>query len=176
VSSGGRVYACSGAAFDGSVTIPAGVTIYGGLVCTTWMYDGQNPTNIQVAGDATPLTLESGGGVTLLADLHVQAAAAVKRGGSSIGLIADGATGVLNRVRITTGDGKAGAGGSTPRHGNTGCARQPGRRGVHGAHDCGRCDELAHVRRRHHDGRQSGTQKRSWVTLTTPQAAATPRA
>jgi hypothetical protein len=130
VSSGGRVYACSGAAFDGSVAIPAGVTIYGGLVCTTWMYDGQNPTNIQVAGDATPLTLESGGGVTLLADLHVQAAAAVKRGGSSIGLIADGATGVLNRVRITTGDGKAGAGGSTPA--GTGTPGVPGNPGAVG--------------------------------------------
>jgi hypothetical protein len=112
VSSGGAIYACSGAALVGGVTIPAGLRLYGGLDCTSWAYSAQNPTIIGAPAGVVPLTLGTGTGTTVLADLYVQATPATASGGSSIGIIANGVTASLDRLLIVTGDGAKGADGA----------------------------------------------------------------
>lgn len=135
VPNGGVVYACSGAAFDGPVTVPAGVTIHGGLACTTWAYDAQTPTIITAPSDMVPVRLARGTATTVLADLYVQATPAFAAGGSSIGVIADRATARLERVLVVTGNATAGAAGTTPQEAVTA--------GVVGNPGAGGCTALA---------------------------------
>ncbi len=113
VKVGGAIYACSDAALDGGVTVPSGLKIYGGLKCGTWTYDANTPTTITGAAGVVPLTLTSGTASTTLADLYLQATSASSPGGSSIGLIADGAQATLHRILIVAGNGAKGDPGTT---------------------------------------------------------------
>ncbi|MBK9034922.1 MAG: hypothetical protein IPL61_27275 [Myxococcales bacterium] len=131
VPSGGAVYACSGAALVGGVTVPAGVRLYGGLACGTWIYDPQQATVISAIPDVIPLRLGSGAATTVLSDLYVQAASASDSGGSSIAIVADGATASLRRVLIVTGDARPGDPGDPPVGQGT-----AGTRGNNGAGGC----------------------------------------
>lgn len=114
VPGGGAVYACSGAALAGGVTVPAGVRLYGGLACGTWEYAPQQATVISSGPGVVPLRLAGGTATTVLSDLYVQAAAATMPGGSSIAIVADGATVALHRVLVIAGDAFAGAPGVRP--------------------------------------------------------------
>jgi hypothetical protein len=106
-----RIYACA-EELAGAVELPEGITLYGGLDCSTasrsWLYVGdKTKTTISADAEEIPLTLLSGKG-TKLFDLHVLAKAAVNAGGSSIAVVADHVTAEFDRCVFEAGDGKAG--------------------------------------------------------------------
>jgi hypothetical protein len=114
---GMTVYACA-EMFTEVVTVPAGITLYGGLQCEAdakgWKYVGPGTKTTLTAGpDTIPLTLESGNGTTTIEDLHVMAAQSANMGGSSIGAVVEGATAALTGCTIEAADGMAGAPGAT---------------------------------------------------------------
>lgn len=110
-----RVYACA-EEFQGSVTVPAGFEIYGGVDCKAgWGYVGDaTPTRI-VGGGGSPddiaLRLSKGGEATRLFDLHVVAKDAGKPGRSSIAVLAEEVAGEFVRCTLEAGKGADGANG-----------------------------------------------------------------
>jgi hypothetical protein len=106
------LYACAGATpFEEAVTVPAGVTIYGGVDCTSWKYVGaMTKTAITAPAGMVPVTLAMGLDAKLV-DLHVTAATATDSGGSSIALVADRATATIEGSTLEAGDGATGAAG-----------------------------------------------------------------
>jgi hypothetical protein len=108
------IYAC-GEAFSETVVVSAGVTIYGAMDCSksTWDYDPKKRSTLTAAADAIPLTLDMATGIEIR-DFVIQAASAMADSGSSIAVVADGATASLVRVDVIAGDGKAGLNGTTP--------------------------------------------------------------
>ena len=88
-----RVYACA-EVFAESVTVSAGVTIYGGLDCEsgTWSALAETKTTVQGGADEVALRVESTANGAKLNDLEVRAADATIAGGSSIAVLVDGAT------------------------------------------------------------------------------------
>lgn len=113
---GSRVYACA-EEFGEAVEVPAGVTIFGGLDCANgWAWIGETTkTTVVGPADAIAVKLLGGEGTTRIEDVAVRAADATVMGGSSIAVLADGATAELARCELTAGDGAAGeAGASAP--------------------------------------------------------------
>lgn len=111
-----RVYACA-EEFTEAVSVPAGVSIYGGLDCAsgTWKYVGDTTKTVFApAADMVPLTLLAGDGITTISDIEARALDATIDGGSSIAAIADGIQASLVRVSLVAGAGKDGANGTTP--------------------------------------------------------------
>jgi hypothetical protein len=110
---GARVYACA-EQFTEAVTIADGVTIYGGLDCTSaWAYIGATKkTALTADADAIPLLVMSTASGTAIYDVAITAADAMKDGGSSIALLDDGAELLLERVDLVAGAGKAGTPGA----------------------------------------------------------------
>ncbi len=107
-----RIYACA-EEFVGTVELPAGLTVYGGLACgataRSWLYvGGKAKTTLTADAERIPLSLASGAG-TKLFDLHVIAKAALNAGGSSIAVVADQVTAEVSRCLFEAADGKAGA-------------------------------------------------------------------
>jgi hypothetical protein len=87
-----RVYACA-EYFHDEVTLPAGVSLYGGFFCEPghWRHVGQPMlTTLHALTAATPLTLtgSAGDGQSVITDLDVQAVDATTAGGSSIAVLA----------------------------------------------------------------------------------------
>jgi len=110
------VYACA-EEFAEAVSVPAGVSIYGGLDCASgsWKYVGDTTkTVIAPAADMVPLTLLGGAGITNVSDVEARALDATLPGGSSIAAIADGSQATLVRVRLVAGTGRDGDNGTTP--------------------------------------------------------------
>lgn len=103
------VYACA-EDFKEAIVIPPGVTIYGGLACAdSWVYVGITQKTIIIpAPGAIPVTLAEGFEQVHLEDIAIKAADAVLPGGSSIAVIADGATADFVRCEISAGNGKDG--------------------------------------------------------------------
>ena len=103
------IYACTDG-FSEAVTLPPGTSLYGGLDCAhNWTYVGAlTNTPLTAAADAVPLTLAAGSGTTHVEDMDVTAAPAVAVGGSSIAVIASGATAEIVGSSITAGGGAAG--------------------------------------------------------------------
>jgi hypothetical protein len=108
------IFAC-GEAFSETVVVSAGVTIYGAMDCSkaSWDYEPKKRTTLTTGPDAIPLTLDMATGIEVR-DFVIQAASAATDGGSSIAIVADGATASLVRVDVIAGDGKAGLNGTTP--------------------------------------------------------------
>lgn len=127
-----RVYACADE-FQGGATVPAGLTIFGGLDCAgAWAYvGGSKPTRLVGAADQAALVLAKGPERTRLEDVHVVAADASKPGGSSIAAIADGGEVELVRCTLEAGSGMAGAAGEV-----FGEAAAPGANGNAGGEAC----------------------------------------
>ncbi|KYF89172.1 hypothetical protein BE20_02430 [Sorangium cellulosum] len=98
-----RVYLCAGdEPFEEAVTVPAGVTVYGGLNCAAnWEWNRARKTTLTAPQGEVPLTLRAAGGSVQVEDLHVKAQPVVidnpddteKYGKSSIAVIADGGSG-----------------------------------------------------------------------------------
>lgn len=110
-----RIYACA-EEFKEAVTVPAGVSIYGGLDCSaSWKYVGDaTKTRIVPAADMVAITVSGGGETTHLADIEARAADATLPGGSSVAVVVDGATADLVRMDLIAGAGLDGAKGITP--------------------------------------------------------------
>ena len=127
-----RVYACA-EEFQGGATVPAGLTIFGGLDCAAgWSYVGSSkPTRLVGAADQPALTLAKGPEKTRLEDVHVVAADASMPGGSSIAALADGGDVDLVRCTLEAGSGMAGAAGQV-----FGAAAVPGVDGNPGGEAC----------------------------------------
>jgi hypothetical protein len=101
------VYACNGAPFDESVTVPPGVHLYGGMDCS-WKYDA-TPTAIQPMTPSTVavLVLDAGDGARL-EDLLVEAPDGAAPGGSSIAVFANETTASVVRCQLISGAGAPG--------------------------------------------------------------------
>ncbi|WP_437336971.1 PGRS family protein [Sorangium sp. So ce394] len=102
-----RVYLCASdeeEPFEESVTVPAGVTVYGGLNCAAkWAWESGSKTFLTAPQGEVPLRLNAAEGTVRILDLHVKARPIVidlnnpddaeKYGQSSIAAIADGGSG-----------------------------------------------------------------------------------
>jgi hypothetical protein len=101
----GHVYACA-QTFAENLTVAAGLTLHGGLDCTkAWSYAGPGGTPTVLApATGTPLVLTSSADGVRLSSFHFVAPSATAPGGSSIGVIASGATGVIEDSQINAGD------------------------------------------------------------------------
>jgi hypothetical protein len=110
------VFACRGAYLE-AVSVPAGVSLYGGLDCDNaeWAprgIDGMERSAIQGEAGVIPLRLEGdGSGASIAMDgFSVTAAPAAEAGGSSIAAIAmDTAVVTLTSCDLIAGDGAPGA-------------------------------------------------------------------
>ena len=115
-ANGRPVYAC-GESFREPVSVTTGVTLYGALDCANgWAYDGSKKTALTASADAIPLTLSASatGAVVSVFDFAITAADASAAGGSSIAVLANGATATLARVDLVAGKGADGAVGIAP--------------------------------------------------------------
>jgi hypothetical protein len=103
-----RVYVCA-ESFTEEVTLAAAVDLYGGLDCKSWAYVGATTkTKLTAKGDHIPLTLGNAAGAATVEDFAIVAAAATTPGGSSIAVLANGATASLTRCELTSGDASQG--------------------------------------------------------------------
>ncbi len=103
-----RVYVCA-ESFSEEVVVATAVELYGGLDCKSWAYVGATTkTMLTAASDLIPLTLGNAAGLATVEDFALVAAAAKAPGGSSIAVLANGATASLTRCALTSGDASAG--------------------------------------------------------------------
>ncbi|WP_437877194.1 PGRS family protein [Sorangium sp. So ce513] len=109
---GSDVYACA-EPFAESVEVPAGISLFGGLDCESgWTWIGeQTKTTVAPEAEAIPLTLARGEGTTRIEDIEARAPDARAAGGSSIAVLADGATAELARCALVAGNAADGADG-----------------------------------------------------------------
>ncbi|WP_434042353.1 MULTISPECIES: PGRS family protein [Sorangium] len=109
---GSDVYACA-EPFAESVEVPAGIALFGGLDCASgWTWIGeQTKTTVAPETEAIPLTLARGEGTTRVEDIEARAPDAQAKGGSSIAVLADGATAELARCALVAGNAGDGADG-----------------------------------------------------------------
>ncbi|WP_437612643.1 PGRS family protein [Sorangium sp. So ce834] len=105
-----RVYLCAndeGEPFDEAVTVPAGVTVYGGLDCAAnWEWGKASKTYLTAPQGEVPLRLDAADESVRILDLHVKAKPIVidfgepdyaeSYGKSSIAAIADGGSGEID--------------------------------------------------------------------------------
>src|SRR5262245_30275104 len=130
-SASGIVYGCAGE-FHEAERVTSSVHIFGGRGCSHgWPYvGGTQKTSLTTGPDATPLKLNDGINTTIQ-DLHVLATAATAPGGSSIAVIADGATAKFIGCTLEAGDGSPGQSGQPFTMTAT-----PGENGVAGGMAC----------------------------------------
>jgi hypothetical protein len=110
-----RIYACSGVLVE-AVTVPAGLTLFGGLDCENGWAVTEDKTILLGPPDKIPLTLAGSAGAeqTRVEDFKVMAADAVTAGGSSIAAVAqEGAIVHFERCALTAGTGQKGADGES---------------------------------------------------------------
>ncbi len=119
-----HIYVCGAEDYEGSVVLPAGVSLTGGLSCGSWTY-GVSADKPRIVGDADlPALRLSGAGI--ITSFRVEAAAAETDGSSSIGVFANGSSATLRHVDIVAQEGAQGAPGmpqaqdATPMHANGG--------------------------------------------------------
>jgi hypothetical protein len=114
MAKGQPVYACA-EEHVGSVTLASGIAIYGGLDCSKgWRYVGATKKSVLTGSeDEVALTIMKSAGGAEVVDFRVQAADATKEGGSSIAVLADGATAELLRCELVAGNGAKGADGAS---------------------------------------------------------------
>jgi hypothetical protein len=108
-----HIYACVGA-FTEIVTVPAGITLYGGLDCENGWAVTEGKTSLKGTPDMVPLTLAGGAGQTRVENFEVVAVDAAMGGGSSIAALAqDGSTVHFENSKLTAGNAQKGADGAT---------------------------------------------------------------
>jgi hypothetical protein len=110
---GGRVYACA-EMFEEGLVLDVAVEVYGGLECEkAWAYVGdEKKTTLTAEADAIPLVMKSGASDARIVDFAIHAADAVMEGGSSIAVLADGATAELVQCELVAGNGAKGSAGA----------------------------------------------------------------
>ncbi|MBI4954778.1 MAG: hypothetical protein HY908_22340 [Myxococcales bacterium] len=104
------VYACAAQTGDsGTVTLPAGTSLFGGLDCADWHYAGDK--TVLTPGTTTALVLAPGAGARV-EDFHIESATATVPSASSIAVLSNAATSAsLTRVELVAGDGAVGEAG-----------------------------------------------------------------
>jgi hypothetical protein len=108
-----HVYVCVGA-FTEAVTVPAGITLYGGLDCENGWAVTEGKTTLKGMADQIPLTLAGGAGQTRVESFEVVAVDAALPGGSSIAALAqDGSTVHFENTKLTAGNAQKGADGAS---------------------------------------------------------------
>ncbi|MBI4918177.1 MAG: PGRS family protein [Acidobacteria bacterium] len=111
------VYACSGQTADtATVQVPAGSNLFGGLDCADWHYTGDKTAITTTAPIA--MVLEGGAAASSIEDFAITAANGGVAGESSIAVLSDGATAVIERCELTAGDGMNGQAGTSLLHDN----------------------------------------------------------
>jgi len=105
----GHVYACW-QSFAENLVLDAGVTVHGGLDCDAgWAYPGPGKQlTVLAPSTGVPLSLTSGAAGVRFTSIQVSAPSGGALGGSSIAVIAVGATGVIEDSRLTAGDALSG--------------------------------------------------------------------
>ncbi|WP_437939883.1 PGRS family protein [Sorangium sp. So ce341] len=109
------IYVCAeDEPFKESVIVPAGITIFGGLDCSTdWRRVSAKKTALEGTAGEVPLTIQAAGGSVRIEDIHVNAASIIvdeddpddeNLGKSSIAAVADGGSITLVRCTLTAGD------------------------------------------------------------------------
>jgi hypothetical protein len=113
-----RVYVCDGIyPEDVSLTEANAISIYGGLACVAWTYDGNQPT---VGTSTLALHVDGATKPVVLSDLAFQAANGVNPGDSSVAAFVNASTQVtLRRVKLRPGTGQAGGPGVTGSNSTT---------------------------------------------------------
>jgi hypothetical protein len=109
---GKAVYICGTDTFTGSFTLEGGISIYGALNCD-WTFNAAAKPKLVGNVDVPTLVL-TGAGATRLEDLELENPNALAPGASSIGLLVSETTLNAARLRISTGNGAAGAAGVAP--------------------------------------------------------------
>lgn len=147
-----RIYAC-GEEYKEAVTLPGGVSLFGGFDCSNdWRYVGE-PARAEILAPPAlaALTLLASEATSFVADVNVTAGDAVDPGTSSIAVFArPNSRARLRRVTLTAGNGADGADGEPGHHdgqpalkGLTGddgmhaCAMDPGLGGLGTMIECG---------------------------------------
>jgi len=131
-----RIYAC-GEVYEESVTLPAGVSLFGGFTCAgQWAFvDKAALATIAPLKPEIALRLGPGQGASLIGDVEVIARDAKVPGDSSIAVFAlPGSVAAILRARIVAGDGADGMDGEDGK--NNGAAAKKGIDGVDGADAC----------------------------------------
>lgn len=124
-----RVYAC-GEEYNEAVTLPAGVSLFGGFDCQHgWRYVGEPArAQIQSPPKLAALTLLASETTSLVADVNVTAGDAVEPGASSIAVLArPNSRARFRRVTLAAGNGADGTDGKPGHHGG-----QPAFKGLAG--------------------------------------------
>lgn len=131
VAAAPRVYVCGGDTFEGSIDLPTGVSIFGGLACDGWTYAAAN-VRPQLQGEANipTVTVSGGSGKSVIDSVDIEAATATTAGVSSIAVDAVSTTLDLRNCDLTSGAGADGApgtdGGGQANPAPSGSAGQPG--------------------------------------------------
>lgn len=113
-SAGSVIYVCN-QTYNESVTIPSGVTIYGGLDCLGgWLHVENSKAEIAGAANEIAARFEAGSGTTRIYDMAITSPDATDPGASSIAAFVAGGDVELERVDVTAGDGADGTSGATP--------------------------------------------------------------
>lgn len=111
-----RVYACA-QTFNESLTVAAGITLYGGLDCDDhWQWGEANKTTLTAPPGVVPLAVRAEGETVHLENLHVIAPAIDPddAGTSAIAAIAERCAIDLARCTFEAGDAAPGASGAAP--------------------------------------------------------------
>lgn len=108
-----RVYVCGGDTFTGSVTLPGGISIFGGLKCDTWTYAAANLRPLlQGEANVPTLTVSDGTGKSFIDSVDIEAASATTAGTSSVAVDAVSTTLELRNCNLSAGNGADGAPGN----------------------------------------------------------------
>ncbi|APR82609.1 PE-PGRS family protein [Minicystis rosea] len=111
------------------------VTLFGALNCEKgWAYEEKTRTQLTADNDEIALKLTSGASGSEVYDFAITAMKAMTEGGSSIAVLADGATATLTRCDLVAGDGAKGKDGDPG--GANGTAAATGSSGNLGADAC----------------------------------------
>lgn len=112
------VYACTDGEFKESVTLKAGISLFGGLDCKAgWKYvGGTTKTTLTGDTDKPVLTITapamSGAGLATVADFKIIAPDSTAAGASSIAVWVDGGSAAFARCDLTAGTGAPGVDGT----------------------------------------------------------------
>ncbi|WP_437296033.1 PGRS family protein [Sorangium sp. So ce426] len=152
-----RVYACA-EAFEGTIEVPGGVELFGGLDCSKgWGWIGDNEkTTLSAPEGEIPLVMRGGDGAVRVEDVHVTARAIdtsneAARGLSSIAALAEGVAVELARCTLEAGDAADGVdgephtetalGGEQGNPGQEACSGESTPGGLVKRNDCGTPDD-----------------------------------
>jgi hypothetical protein len=116
-TSGKRVYACTSAPFTESVTLSAGLEVYGGFDCTKgWSWSLSARSQLMGPADAVALTIEKGAVNAKVEGFSITAASPsdLTMGGSSIAVAIDDVAATLDHCDVTAGDAADGLAGTVP--------------------------------------------------------------